>query len=177
VLRALEESGVAATFFVSPRPHPLLVEAIAVAGHEVAYHCGTHVRHSERTRAEVAAEAAYDRELFAHLGLSPKAWRPPWGDLAPWTEEVAAELDYELWTWSDDTEDWSGIAAERMRSALAGSLTEGSVVLMHDGIGPGATRTDVNATIELVPELVELCRDRGLRPGPINEPSLAPARA
>jgi peptidoglycan/xylan/chitin deacetylase (PgdA/CDA1 family) len=168
VLDELERAGARATFFVTPGSEPELIERMAEAGHEVAYHCGRHVRHSERTRREVLGEARSDLGWVGELGIRPRAWRTPWGDLAPWTGELAAGLGMELWGWSDDTEDWSGRPSGEMLADLERSIAPGSVVLMHDGVGPGARRRDCGPTVELVAPLVELCRERDLDLEPIN---------
>jgi hypothetical protein len=38
-------------------------------------------------------------------------------------------------------------------------------VLMHDAVGPGATRADPSPTVDLVAPLVDAIRARGLEPG------------
>lgn len=164
VLDALDAAGASATFFVTPSRDPALVARIAAAGHEVGYHCGRHVRHAERSRSEVRAEARRDLTLLAEIGIDPRCWRPPWGVLADWTPGLAAELGLELWLWSSDTEDWSGAPAEAMLAGLAETVGPGSVVLMHDGIGPGSRRSGATETVLLVGPLVKLIRAAGLRP-------------
>jgi peptidoglycan/xylan/chitin deacetylase (PgdA/CDA1 family) len=162
VLEALAAVDARATFFVTPRLGVGMVGRIAAAGHEVGYHCDIHVRHSDRTRLEVCEGANTDLLLLAAMGLDVRAWRPPWGVLADWTPGLAAELGLELWLWSCDTEDWRGRPAEQMLAELSENLRPGSVVLMHDGIGPGALRVDAGETVALVVPLVELIRSRGL---------------
>lgn len=164
-LEQLDRADVRATFFVTPRSGcGGIVGRIAAAGHEVGYHCGIHVRHSDRRREDVRAEARADLAWLADLGIAPRSWRTPWGDLADWSVELAAELGLGLWGWSDDTEDWSGRATGSMLADLEASLQGGSVVLMHDGVGPGARRDDCAATVDLIAPLAELCRSRGLEP-------------
>ncbi len=80
---------------------------------------------------------------------------------------IASELGLEIWGWSDDTRDWAGRTAVEMLADLSSTISAGSVVLMHDGIGPGALRTDPRGTIELVAPLVSLCRDLGLEPSTV----------
>lgn len=171
-LSRLADAGARATFFVSLPSEPDLVQRIAAAGHEVGYHCGMHVRHSRRTRLAVEREVRRDLTSLERLDICPRVWRTPWGDLAPWSAELADELGLQLWGWSDDTEDWSGRRTDAMLADLESSVAPGAVVLMHDGIGPGARRADCLQTIELIAPLVELCRSRGLEPAPI---STAPA--
>ena len=170
-LDALARLDARATFFVSPPADASLLRRIAAAGHEIGYHCGTHVRHGRRDRDRVAREAHTDIDRLDRLGLRPRAWRTPWGDLAPWSAGLARELGLELWGWSDDTEDWSGRDAGAMLAGLERSLVAGSVVLMHDGLGPGAQREDCLETIALIAPLVELSRSRGLEPVALSAPT------
>lgn len=169
VLEELADANALATFFVIAGRDPALVRAIAAAGHEVGYHCREHIRHSLRAEGDVRREAAADVDRLRSLGIEPRAWRTPWGDLAAWTPALADDLGLDLWNWSDDTHDWDGRESGRMLAELDKGLEGGAVILMHDGIGPGATRFDVSATIELINPLVSLCRARGLEPAPLTD--------
>ena len=173
VLDALRAAGARATFFVlgaCARRHPDVVRRTIAEGHAVQVHGDGHVRHTELSRA--AAEEDLDRalETLDALGVRPSRWRTPWGVEAEWTRDVAAERDLELVRWTIDTHDWRGDAAELMLDSVA--LEPGAVVLMHDGIGPGARRSDCTQTARLVGPLVGRIRERGLEPGGI--PSNAP---
>ena len=79
----------------------------------------------------------------------PSLWRTPWGDLAPWSEAIAAEFGLRIVGWTVDTHDWRGDAAADMFSAARGSLCDRAIVLAHDGIGPGALRADVEQTLRV----------------------------
>jgi peptidoglycan/xylan/chitin deacetylase (PgdA/CDA1 family) len=168
VLAALRSAGAVGTFFVTPRLGMAVIEEIAAAGHEVGYHCGRHVRHTDRERSEVAAEARADLELLAEAGIAVHRWRPPWGTLAGWTQDLAAELDLAIELWDVDTEDWAGPSADTMLAGIRPSIRGGAVVLMHDGIGPGALRTGASATVELITTLVDLIRERSLEPATVS---------
>lgn len=168
MLAALDAVAAAATFFVTPRLGIATIESVAAAGHEVGYHCSRHVRHGERERSEVAVEAYADLELLASAGIIVRCWRPPWGHLAGWTGDLADELGLELRLWDADTEDWAGHPVPRMLDRIGPAIRPGAVVLMHDGIGPGALRADPASTVELVEPLVELIRDCGLEPEPVS---------
>ena len=55
-------------------------------------------------------------------------------------------------------------------------LGPGEVVLMHDGIGPGALRTGCEETVALVEPLVARLRSMGCEPAPLTLPN-SPAQA
>lgn len=176
VLRRMEAH---ATFFViAPLAlkHPGAVSAILQAGHAVEFHCKDHVRHTHLSRQEVDADTREGLRLLRSLGIEPRFWRPPWGVLAPWTEEVAEYFGLWLAPWSIDTRDWRGDPAHKMLRNVEPLLGPGEVVLMHDGIGPGARRTGCEETVALVEPLVFRLRSMGCEPAPLTLPSL-PAQA
>jgi len=165
VLAALGRADATATFFVcapAAARHPDVIEEITGAGHDVGFHCLEHIRHSESTRERIDAETATGLEQLARLGVTPELWRTPWGDTAPWTRELARDLGLRLCGWTDDTHDWRGDSAASMLAKLRGDIAPGSVVLMHDGIGPGARRTDCAPTADLVESLADLAAARDL---------------
>jgi peptidoglycan/xylan/chitin deacetylase (PgdA/CDA1 family) len=167
VLDALGEVGAAATFFVvAPRVRrwPELVRRALAEGHRVEPHCAGHVRHSELDRAGISADTAATLDTLAELGVEARLWRPPWGVRTPDTEEVARDYGLQLVGWTHDTHDWRGDAASRMLAAVRPGLGPGSVVLMHDGLGPGARRTGCRETVALIRPLVDHVRALGCEP-------------
>jgi peptidoglycan/xylan/chitin deacetylase (PgdA/CDA1 family) len=169
VLRRLRRLEALATFFViAPRAeaYPALIDAMLADGHEVELHCWSHTRHSTLTRD--AVEADTDRALasLGRLGIRPRRWRTPWGDTAPWSRAVAAERGLRLTGWTADTHDWRGDDAASMLAAIAPDLEPNAIVLMHDGIGPGARRRACRETVLLLEPLCAAVRDRGWAVGP-----------
>ena len=174
ILGALERVSARATFFVTAPlalEHAGLVEAALGAGHEVELHCARHVRHTELSPREVEAEAREGLRALRSLGAEPRLWRPPWGVLAPWTWGIAATHGLEIVGWTADTHDWRGDGATEMLDSVEPLLRQGAVVLMHDGLGPGALREGCGETVKLVGDLVCRLGDLGC------EPSLLPFAA
>ncbi|UJA21187.1 polysaccharide deacetylase family protein [Thermoleophilia bacterium SCSIO 60948] len=173
VLDALGHERLRATFFCcvgSALENPGLIERMAAEGHEVALHCVEHVRHSELSETEVLEEARAGRAALEGLGIEPASWRTPWGIETPASATAAEEFGLELWHWSFDTHDWRGDSAEEMAAALpGGELADGEVVLMHDGIGPGARRDGCEQTVELIGRLAALASRRRLEPTTLAE--------
>jgi peptidoglycan/xylan/chitin deacetylase (PgdA/CDA1 family) len=152
LLEALSRHRARATFFpLSERAAaaPDLIERMAREGHGIGLHAHEHVRHSDRDRHWLQRDTARAMQELAAVGVVPRLWRPPWGDVAPWTRQVAAVHGLELVGWDADTHDWRGDSAEAMYAVLA-DAPDGAIVLAHDGIGPGARRADCRETIALV---------------------------
>lgn len=172
VLDALRRFRAKATFFVmAPLAvrFPRLIRRTTSAGHSVELHCAKHVRHTELTCSEVAADARSGLEDLGTLGVLPRLWRPPWGDVTPWTRAVAKDLGLELVTWTADTHDWRGDRSSEMLANVGPDLRPGAVVLMHDGIGPGARRSGCEETVDLIGKVVEQARSIGCEPCPISD--------
>ena len=168
VLDALAGAGASATFFVvAPlaERYPYLLARIRDEGHAVAFHCTRHVRHDDLTHEQIEADA---EKGLPTLGQSVRHWRTPWGVVTPVTCRVARERGLTLVGWTADTQDWRGGPHEEMLVRIEGTLVQGCIVLMHDGIGPGATRSGCAQTVALVRPLVSLARSRGLEPAPLD---------
>jgi peptidoglycan-N-acetylglucosamine deacetylase len=170
ILDALDYADARATFFVIASlalEHPHIVSAMLDAGHEVQFHCTEHARHTRRSRREIEADTREGLRALQSLGVEPRLWRPPWGIRAPWTEEIAESFGLQLAPWSADTKDWRGDAAPEMLRRIEPLLGPGSVVLMHDGLGPGVRRTGCRETVALVEPLVTRLRGLGFEPTPL----------
>lgn len=180
VLEALDRAVALATFFVMP-PLALeqrnLVKKIFDAGHGVELHCIHHVRHTDLSPQEVAAEARQGSRALRSLGVEPRFWRPPWGVVAPCTWSIAAAYGLEIAGWTVDTHDWRGDGAAEMLGSVGPFLRRGSVILMHDGLGPGALRAGCEETVTLVGDLVARLRGLGLEPAALGGPSKVGGRA
>lgn len=171
VLGALQRAETRATFFVvAPlaRRFPHLISDILRYGHEVEFHCTEHVRHTEQSRKEVESDVRDGLRELRRQGVHPRFWRPPWGVLAPFTAEIAYAFGLELALWTEGTRDWRGDLASEMLKRVRPELRPGSIVLMHDGIGPGARRSGCGETVALVEGLVEHIRFLGCEPGPLD---------
>lgn len=164
VLGELRQARATASFFVIA-PHaqrrPDLIARIIEDGHTVGLHCDEHIRHSDRDRQDVIRDTERALERLDGLGVSPTLWRTPWGVTEAWTPAVADQFSLRLVGWDVDTHDWRGDAATTMLSATQDRLTPGSIVLAHDGIGPGARREDCLQTAAYV----RLAAQRAARDG------------
>ena len=153
ILDALRAARLRATFFViAPRAEaqPSIVRRARAEGHAVQLHCDAHIRHTDLTAAAGRADTRRALDRLAALDVAPDRWRTPWGVRAPWTEAVAREHGLALCGWDVDTHDWRGDSAEAMLAAAGPELRDDAVVLLHDGVGPGALRTGCEETLRFV---------------------------
>ena len=172
VLDCLRREGARATFFVmagAASTHAGLIERMHSEGHEVELHCVRHVRHTELEDRALREDTERGLSTLRGVGAAVHRWRPPWGAVTDVTRRVAGDHDLEIVCWSADTEDWRGDPAAVMHARVAESIGAGAVVLLHDGVGPGARRTGCCETVALIPRLVEALGARGLRAVPLSE--------
>lgn len=155
-----------ATFFpiaLRAAAHPAIVERMGAEGHMIGLHCDEHVRHSERDAAWLRRDTDSALRRLADMGVTPAFWRTPWGDTAPWSMGIARDYDLRLIGWTADTHDWRGDSPTQMFECTRDALTDGAVVLAHDGLGPGAQRESPRATLQYVELVGEHARVHGLR--------------
>ncbi len=174
LLVLLAEADARATFFpITPRAvvNRDLVAAMLAGGHEVGFHCYRHVRHAEQSEGELAADLATGLRQLESVAVRPRAWRAPWGQETEVSRRLAARHELRLWGWNLDSHDWRGDTAAEMQAAIRaqGGLRDGDVVLMHDGLGPGARRGDCAETLDLTRLLLEEAEERDLQPATVAE--------
>ena len=165
LLSLLSALGARATFFPIARraaAHPDLIARIVGEDHTVGLHCDEHVRHSERDEDWVREDTRSALARLSGLGVRPSLWRTPWGDTAPWSVPVAREHGLRIVGWSVDTQDWRGDCAQDMFLATREALEDGTIVLAHDGLGPGARRDGAAETLGYVELVAGFARSRGL---------------
>jgi peptidoglycan/xylan/chitin deacetylase (PgdA/CDA1 family) len=167
VLSELAAVRATATFFViSARAaaHPDLIESILSGGHEIGLHCSRHLRHTRTPRAVIEDDTAEALTTLRSFGVLPSKWRLPWGQPAAWTAAIAAHHGLAITGWTADTHDWRGDTAPTMLEAIDHAISDGAIVLMHDGLGPGAQRGGCLETVRLIAPLVATIRARHCEP-------------
>jgi len=165
LLDLLARLGARATFFpIASRAaaHPDLIRRMRAEGHAVGLHCAAHVRHGERDLEWLRRDTALALDQLATVGVRPILWRTPWGETTPATHRVARDHGLHLVGWTADTHDWRGDTAEQMFAANRESIVAGSVVLAHDGLGPGARRDGAAETVRFVELVAPVARQRRL---------------
>lgn len=117
-------------------------------GHQICVHTWSHQYMTAFSNQQAFAELYYTRQVIKDLlGVTPKCWRPPYGDVDNRIRTIANSLNLTTIVWSDDTEDWKeGVAADGVTpqdvadnyQAIIGKTkngtydTHGPIVLNHE---------------------------------------------
>ncbi len=173
VLEALRTAGARATFFVlgrNVRAHPDLARRIVAEGHELASHGDDHsllmfagpraITHQFRAAEEAVNDAI--GTSVTHLFRTPHGYRGPF--LAP----VARRLGYRVVGWTGAIFDTARPGVDAIVDRCAHVLSPGAIVLLHDGDGSGGGG-DRSQTVEALPRVLAVARDRGLEPVTVSE--------
>jgi peptidoglycan/xylan/chitin deacetylase (PgdA/CDA1 family) len=92
------------------------------------------------------------------------------------TELTHAEVEADARDGLEDLhalDDWRGDSASEMFTRTSVDLRPGAVILMHDGLGPGARRSGCGETVALIEQLVTHARSLGCEPCPVDDPYAA----
>lgn len=159
VLNALDRLRVRATFNLVGRrvlEHRELVRHEVDSGHEHGNHTWSHVDLARATPRVVRDQLARAHEVITRVaGSPPRTLRPPYGHISGDALVAAAELGYDVISWSvkfhEDMYDAAGNA-----DYIAHNVGPGSVILAHD-TGNVSRLKD----LEALPRLVGQLRDAG----------------
>ncbi|KAF8981142.1 hypothetical protein BGZ46_003196 [Entomortierella lignicola] len=77
-------------------------------GHQICVHTWSHPAMTTLTNAEVVAEFYYSLRMIKEvLGITPKCWRPPYGDVDDRVRAIAWQMGMRTIIWDEDTNDWN----------------------------------------------------------------------
>jgi peptidoglycan-N-acetylglucosamine deacetylase len=164
ILRILREKHVPGTFFVvakNAEKHQGLISDIIADGGVVANHTYSHLDTGTaaqwRTRIDIAAGRAVIEGI---TGKTPLLFRAPFGKgdtsaTHKGSDDIAAELGMRAVGWNVDSFDWERKGVPAIQQAVLGSVTERSVVLLHDGGG------DRSQTVAALPKIIDDLKARG----------------
>ncbi len=162
VLDILARYGARATFFVLGslvERHPDLFGRIVSEGHTVANHTWGHENLAKLSREEFDRTISRTQEILGEHATP--CLRPPYAATGKHTREWAAEHGLEVYLWSVSANDWLGLNAAEIADRIVSQVTDGSIVLMHDG---GGNRAQTVRGLEMV---LERLSDRGVRYEPL----------
>lgn len=165
VLERLAEADATATFFVlgeRVRENPELIDAIRAGGHTIGLHGDAHLDHARSEPAAIVDDTDRALATLVELGVDPALWRLPWGRGTATSAEIALDRGLRIVGWDADTHDWRGDGWDDQPEAVRAVAAGGGVVLLHDAVGPGATRESCANTVALTGEFLALAREHGV---------------
>ncbi len=182
VLAALQGLGIKGVFFVlgtkidASAANAQTVRDEMAQGHTVGDHSYDHASFNgastgtaHLTDAQITDELEKTAASLTALGLpKPTLYRPPYGDIDAYTDNLARSLGYRIvmpWalgantgTRIVDSKDWSGISPEQIASNVVNGFTDAngfhpginanSIIAMHDG--ETATTLNTIASLQLI---------------------------
>ncbi len=151
-LKYFIKQGIFATFFfvgkrlqiaLKDRNYKNLIIYAIKKGFVIGNHSYSHTPFSQLSMVDIYEEIRKTDELIEGLYLEANVKRPaklfrfPYGDRPKFTDrgEVYAaleKLNYELWFWGRDTEDWKPDRTTTEVLAAVNSLHDGDIILIHE---------------------------------------------
>ncbi|KAI7874401.1 chitin deacetylase [Lichtheimia hyalospora FSU 10163] len=130
-------------------------------GHHIAQHTWSHQMMTTLSNEEVLAELYYTQKAIKSVsGITPKHWRPAFGDVDDRVRWIATQLNLTTILWDLDTDDWAAGAEEPMSTVKKhyedfikmgknGTYAKhGNIVLQHE-----IDATTMNLAMEYLPKI------------------------
>lgn len=164
LLDILDKYKVKTTFFLVGEwvdKYPDSVKEIAKRGHDVENHSNTHAHMPQLSTADMTGEIQSCNEKIKKLtGETPTLFRAPYGDYNNDVVKTVNGCDMYCVQWDVDSLDWKDPTAEQITKNVVDKITNGSIVLLHNG----ATNTP-----EALPMVIEGILEKGYEIVPISE--------
>jgi endo-1,4-beta-xylanase len=162
LLNTLRANGARATMFnigQKVQQNPGAAQSQISAGMWVGNHSWTHPHLTQLSQAQMQSELSQTQNAIrSATGTTPRLFRPPFGETNATLRSVEASLGLTEVLWQVDSQDWNGASTAAIVQA-AGRLTNGQVILMHDGI---------QNTVNAIPQIMANLNSRNLCPGMIS---------
>ncbi len=146
LIEVLAKHNVKATFFIVgdwAKSFPESVKAFYDAGHTIANHSDTHKAFSKCSKQEIKEEILNCNEkLEGIIGEKVTLLRAPSGDYTNQSIEVAKSLDMTTIQWDCDSLDYQGLTVDEITNRVLARVTNGSIVLFHNGVENTAPALD-----------------------------------
>ena len=146
IIQILKKHNAKATFFIVgdwAEKFPESVKAFYDAGHTIANHSDTHKAFSKCTREEIRTEIVNcNKKLEAITGVPVTLVRAPSGDYTDQSLDVCKELNMTMVQWNCDSLDYTKISVEEIVNRVVNGVSNGSIVLFHNGVDNTALALD-----------------------------------
>ena len=157
ILDILAEYNAKATFFVigkNAETYPELVKREYDEGHEIGNHTYSHPAMNKISVERIVEEISKTQAVIESItGQKPVLFRSPGGYL---NDDIirtieSSECKPVLWSWRQDTKDWSRPPVSSVVKTVIDNLRDGDIILFHDYNQKGSPTPD--ALREILPEL------------------------
>jgi peptidoglycan/xylan/chitin deacetylase (PgdA/CDA1 family) len=160
VLDILKQKNVKATFFVigkQVQKYPEMLRRINAEGHIVGDHTFDHADLTKLDAKQVDEEIE-KCALIIHdtIGKTPRLVRPPFGFHNSTVDNVVYSKGKIIVLWSLDTEDWTGLDAETIKSRILPKMQNGFIVLQHAGENP-----KLGGSVQALPDIIDELKAQG----------------
>lgn len=147
ILEVLDNNKVKITFFMVGDwidKFPEYVKKINEAGHEIGSHSNTHPHVNNLTYEKNIEEIETSNDKIEKIiGKRTKLYRAPYGEYNNTVIKAAEDKGYYAIQWSLDTLDYTGLTGDEMWNRLNDKITEGDIILTHNGTKHTADSLDM----------------------------------
>lgn len=157
ILNELKKYNAKCTFFVLGKrvaAYPEVSSKVIQEGHELANHTYNHVYFKKSSEQQIIQELRQtENEIKKISGKGSKFFRPPGGIYNETVINAAKHVGLKpvLWSWHQDTRDWSKPGVKAITSHVLKNIRSGDIILMHDSVN-GKSQTRQALSI-ILPEL------------------------
>jgi peptidoglycan-N-acetylglucosamine deacetylase len=148
ILAVLDRHHVKATFFMMGRNverFPALAREVLLAGHDVGNHSYSHPKLVFMSPSRIREEIERTDALLRGVGVSGDIhFRPPHAAKFIVLPYVLARMNKLTVLGDVDPEEWKGHRADVMTEAILRRVRPGSIIGLHDAMGPETLRTVEN---------------------------------
>jgi peptidoglycan/xylan/chitin deacetylase (PgdA/CDA1 family)/spore germination protein YaaH len=154
LLDILNKYNVKATFFVIGKKidsnQQILKQALA-QGCEVLSHTWSHADLTTLPYESIKQEIQKTKDtLYKTLDVTPKMFRPPFGEVNDNVINAAKELDSAIILWTISTLDWQTQNAQSTYDSIITNVHNGAIILCHDTV-----ESTIDAIDQAIPALIE----------------------
>jgi len=164
ILNVLKDKNIKATFFVVGEnidKYPEVLKRIHKEGHEIGNHGNSHKRIAFMKSQQIAKEILITEEKIHYLtNTRPTIFRVPYGLFGSNLPATTQLLNLEVIGWNVDSLDWKNPGVEIIIDNVIKDVTEGSIILMHDGSNEDKIPNH-DQTLSALPQIIGNLQENG----------------
>jgi peptidoglycan-N-acetylglucosamine deacetylase len=163
ILDVLQQYGIKATFFCIGRQveaYPQIVRQAYETGHVIGNHSWTHPDLGLLPASDILSELNHTFSAIQEaIGVQSTFFRPPFGSLSAQVLAQAchAGVSTVMWNAGEEARDWSRPGVDFIIRHILSLVSNGSIILMHDGGG------DRSQTVAALRVIIQRLQDGGFQ--------------